>query len=104
MGGTTGAVLDRGLSLGGVLYDPEREGIKKGAEDMQKHYGDQITNFMNAPDDALDAASDAVSSVAESSESATNANPFSMSSYGNSMRQRRKSGFGRRQTFKGLTG
>jgi len=103
MGGTTGAVLDRGLSLGGVLYDPERVGIKKGAEDMQKHYGDQITNFMNAPDDALDSASDAVSSVADS-ESAKNANPFSMASYGNSMRQRRKSGFGRRQTFKGLTG
>ena len=36
--------------------------------------------------------------------SAKSANPFSMSSYGNNMRQRRKSGFGRRQTFKGLTG
>ena len=104
MGGSTGAALDIVGSLGGVLYDPERVGIKKGAEDMQKHYGDQITNMMNAPNDALDSASDAVSSVAESSESAANANPFSMGSYGNSMRQRRKSGFGRRQTFKGLTG
>lgn len=103
MGGSTGAALDRVGSLGGVLYDPERVGIKKGAEDMQKHYGDQITNMMNAPDDALNSVSDAVSSVADS-ESAKNPNPFSMGSYGNSMRQRRKSGFGRRQTFKGLTG
>ena len=42
--------------------------------------------------------------VSDTAESAKNANPFSMASYGNNMRQRRKSGFGRRQTFKGLTG
>ena len=103
MGGTVGQGLDNAFSLGGALYDRDK-GIKQYAEGVQKHYGDQITNMMNAPDDALDSASDAVSSVAENSESATNANPFSMASYGNSMRQRRKSGFGRRQTFKGLTG
>lgn len=103
MGGSVGSALDTTLSLGGTLYDRDK-GIKQYAEGVQKHYGDQITNMMNAPDDALNSVSDAVSSVAESSESAANANPFSMGSYGNSMRQRRKSGFGRRQTFKGLTG
>lgn len=106
MGGSVGEVLDHNLNeVSGALGGSKNAfNIKSSAEDIQKHYGDQITNMMNAPNDALDAASDAVSSVAESSESATNANPFSMSSYGNSMRQRRKSGFGRRQTFKGLTG
>ena len=98
MGGTTGAVLDRGLSLGGVLYDPEREGIKKEAENMQKHYGDQITNMIRDP------MEDIADTLSDTAESAKNANPFSMASYGNNMRQRRKSGFGRRQTFKGLTG
>ena len=44
------------LSLGGALYD--REKAKQYAEGVQKHYGDQITNMMNAPDDALDSASD----------------------------------------------
>ena len=105
MGGTVGEETDKFLNnIGSAFGSPNFSNIKGSAEDIQKHYGDQITNFMNAPDDALDAASDAVSSVAKSSESAENANPFSMASYGNNMRQRRKSGFGRRQTFKGLTG
>lgn len=98
MGGTTGEVLDRQLSLGGVLYDPKREGIKTTAEGIQKHYGDQITNMIRDPMEDME------DTVSDTAESAKNANPFSMASYGNNMRQRRKSGFGRRQTFKGLTG
>ena len=73
-------------------------GIKSSAEDIQKHYGDQITNMIRDP---MEDIADTLSDTAESSK---NANPFSMASYGNNMRQRRKSGFGRRQTFKGLTG
>lgn len=105
MGGSVGEVLDHNLNeLSGAFGGSKNAfNIKSSAEDMQKHYGDQITNMMNAPDDALDSASDAVSNVAASGSS-ENPNPFSMASYGNNVRQRRKSGFGRRQTFKGLTG
>ncbi len=103
MGGSVGAGLDRVASLGGVLYDPEREGIKKGAEDLQKHYGDQITNLMNPnieniPDEITENLNNLTDQDAQSP------NPFSMASYGSNVRQRKKSGFGRRQTFKGLTG
>ena len=103
MGGSAGAALDTVFSAGGTLYDPKKEGIKKGAEDMQKHYGDQITNMMNAPQDALDTTTNALSEVVENQQNES-PNPFSMASYGNNVRQRKKSGFGRRQTFKGLTG
>ena len=34
----------------------------------------------------------------------TSANPFSRANLSNSIRRKNKSGFGRRQTFKGLTG
>ena len=103
MGGTVGEGLDHNLNeLSGALGGSKNAfNIKSSAEDIQKHYGDQITNMIRSP---MENITDAMSDVADSSESAKNANPFSMASYGNNMRQRRKSGFGRRQTFKGLTG
>jgi len=102
MGGTVGKEADTFLNnIGSAFGSPNFSNIKGSAEDIQKHYGDQITNMMRDP---MEDITDAMSDVAGSSESAKNANPFSMASYGNNMRQRRKSGFGRRQTFKGLTG
>ena len=102
MGGTVGEETDKFLNnIGGAFGSPNFSNIKGSAEDIQKHYGDQISNMIRNP---MEDITDAMSDVAGSSESAKNANPFSMASYGNSMRQRRKSGFGRRQTFKGLTG
>lgn len=103
MGGTVGKETDTFLNatVGQALGNKNFSQIQSSAEDIQKHYGDQITNMLRNP---LEDVTDAMSDVAGSSESAKNANPFSMGSYGNSMRQRRKSGFGRRQTFKGLTG
>ena len=100
MGGSVGEGLDHNLNeLSGALGGSKNAfNIKSSAEDIQKHYGDQITNMIRDP---MEDISDTLSNTAES---AKNANPFSMGSYGNSMRQRRKSGFGRRQTFKGLTG
>ena len=84
MGGSVGQALDAQLSLGGTLYDPEREGIKKGAEDMQAALtGERIE---------------------EVKTDTSSANPFSRANLSNSMRRKNKSGFGRRQTFKGLTG
>ena len=84
MGGSTGAALDRVASLGGTLYDPEREGIKKGAEDMQAALTGE--------------------KMEEVKTDTSSANPFSRANLSNSMRRKNKSGFGRRQTFKGLTG
>jgi len=103
MGGTAGEQADTFLNatVGQALGNKNFSQIKSSAEDIQKNYGDQITNMIRNP---MEDVTDAMSDVAGSSESAKNANPFSMASYGNNMRQRRKSGFGRRQTFKGLTG
>lgn len=99
MGGTVGKETDTFLNnVGSVFGSPNFSNIKGSAEDLQKHYGDQITNMIRNPMEDME------DTVSETAESAKNANPFSMASYGNNMRQRRKSGFGRRQTFKGLTG
>tara|TARA_R100000329_G_C7592327_1_gene210007 strand:+ start:396 stop:698 length:303 start_codon:yes stop_codon:yes gene_type:complete len=100
MGGTVGEQADTFLNatVGQALGNKNFSQIKSSAEDIQKHYGDQITNMIRNPMEDME------DTVSETTESAKNANPFSMGSYGNSMRQRRKSGFGRRQTFKGLTG
>ena len=100
MGGSVGEGLDHNLNeLSGALGGSKNAfNIKSSAEDIQKHYGDQITNMIRDP------MEDITDTLSDTAESAKNANPFSMASYGNSMRQRRKSGFGRRQTFKGLTG
>ena len=83
MGGSTGAALDRVASLGGTLYDRD-QGIKKGAEDMY----DTLTG----------------KKMEEEQTDTSSANPFSRANLSNSMRRKNKSGFGRRQTFKGLTG
>jgi len=84
MGGSVGAALDTTLSLGRTLYDPEEVGIKKGAEDMQAALtGERME---------------------EVKTDTSSANPFSRANLSNSMRRKNKSGFGRRQTFKGLTG
>ena len=83
MGGSVGEALDTQLSLGGVLYD-RNQGIKKGAEDMY----DTLTG----------------KKMEEEQTDTSSANPFSRAQLGNSMRKKSKSGFGRRQTFKGLTG
>ena len=100
MGGTVGEQADTFLNatVGQALGNKNFSQIKSSAEDIQKHYGDQITNMIRDP------MEDITDTLSDTAESAKNANPFSMASYGNSMRQRRKSGFGRRQTFKGLTG
>ena len=99
MGGTAGEETDKFLNnIGSAFGSPNFSNIKGSAEDIQKHYGDQITNMIRNPMEDME------DTVSETAESAKNANPFSMASYGNNMRQRRKSGFGRRQTFKGLTG
>ena len=99
MGGTAGEETDKFLNnIGSAFGSPNFSNIKGSAEDIQKHYGDQITNMLRDPMEDME------DTVSDTAESAKNANPFSMGSYGNSMRQRRKSGFGRRQTFKGLTG
>tara|TARA_B100001939_G_scaffold346522_1_gene365491 strand:+ start:1580 stop:1882 length:303 start_codon:yes stop_codon:yes gene_type:complete len=100
MGGSVGEQADTFLNatVGQALGNKNFSQIKSSAEDIQKHYGDQITNMIRNPMENME------DTVSDTAESAKNANPFSMGSYGNSMRQRRKSGFGRRQTFKGLTG
>ena len=100
MGGSVGEGLDHNLNeLSGALGGSKNAfNIKSSAEDIQKNYGDQITNMIRNP------MEDITDTLSDTAESAQNANPFSMASYGNNMRQRRKSGFGRRQTFKGLTG
>ena len=99
MGGTAGEETDKFLNnIGSAFGSPNFSNIKGSAEDIQKHYGDQITNMIRNPMEDME------DTVSDTAESAKNANPFSMASYGNNMRQRRKSGFGRRQTFKGLTG
>ncbi len=99
MGGTAGEETDKFLNnIGSAFGSPNFSNIKGSAEDIQKHYGDQITNMLRDPMEDME------DTVSDTAESAKNANPFSMASYGNNMRQRRKSGFGRRQTFKGLTG
>ena len=100
MGGTVGEQADTFLNatVGQALGNKNFSQIKSSAEDIQKHYGDQITNMIRDP------MEDITDTLSDTAESAKNANPFSMASYGNNMRQRRKSGFGRRQTFKGLTG
>ncbi len=99
MGGTAGEETDKFLNnIGSAFGSPNFSNIKGSAEGIQKHYGDQITNMIRNPMEDME------DTVSDTAESAKNANPFSMASYGNNMRQRRKSGFGRRQTFKGLTG
>ena len=87
MGGSVGEALDFTLNstVGQALGN--REGfsnIKGSAEDMQ--------------------ASIMGEKMKEEQTDTSSANPFSRANLSNSMRRKNKSGFGRRQTFKGLTG
>tara|TARA_R100001594_G_scaffold46196_1_gene79256 strand:- start:2367 stop:2678 length:312 start_codon:yes stop_codon:yes gene_type:complete len=103
MGGSVGEVLDHNLNeLSGALGGSKNAfNIKSSAEDVQKHYGDQITNMMNPN---IDNITDEMTEILSNVDDSQSPNPFSMASYGSNVRQRKKSGFGRRQTFKGLTG
>ena len=83
MGGSVGEALDTQLSLGGTLYDRDK-GIKNAAENIQATLTGE--------------------KMEEEQTDTSSANPFSRANLTNSMRRRNKSGFGRRQTFKGLTG
>ena len=102
MGGSTGRLIDQttGFMSGGHGTNLEKEANK-----LQTHYEKQWQGFTKSLEhgnpDPLPDLEDLADALPKSSESN---NPFSMASYGNNVRQRRKSGFGRRQTFKGLTG
>jgi len=110
MGGSTGRAIDQftgGLAQAG-LTGGHKTNMEQGANDLQTHVEKQwqgFTDKLGLPDlknpDELPNLTELADALPKSSESN---NPFSMASYGNNVRQRRKSGFGRRQTFKGLTG
>jgi len=106
MGGSTGRLIDQttGFMSGGHGTNLEKEANK-----LQTHYEKQwqgFTDKLGLPDlmnpDELPGPEDLTPDPDPNSIESNN--PFSMASYGNNVRQRRKSGFGRRQTFKGLTG
>ena len=62
-------------------------------------------NFSNIKGSAEDIQASIMGEKMEEEETDTSsANPFSRANLSNSMRRKNKSGFGRRQTFKGLTG
>ena len=87
MGGSVGEATDFVLNstVGQALGN--REGfsnIKGSAEDIQAALTGQ--------------------KMEEEQTDTSSANPFSRAQLSNSMRRKNKSGFGRRQTFKGLTG
>ena len=87
MGGSVGEATDFVLNstVGQALGN--REGfsnIKGSAEDIQASLTGQ--------------------KMQEEKTDTSSANPFSRAQLSNSMRRKNKSGFGRRQTFKGLTG
>ncbi len=94
MGGSVGEALDTTLSLGRTLYDPEEGGIKKSAEGLQQSMMEQT-----GLTETTDAITDTVASTLNEKD-----DPFSRASLSNTIRRRNKTGFGRRQTFKGLTG
>ena len=127
MGGSVGEVLDTNLNaisqkIVGTEAGKNTFNIKSSAEHFAEKPLEALTqgysNFENQAKDVFNRSDlgkmipnldpklpnleEALPDGPDSS--AKSANPFSMGSYGNSMRQRRKSGFGRRQTFKGLTG
>ena len=86
MGGSVGQVTDDSLN-----YISEKLGGSK--------------NFSNLKGSAEDIqASLTGEKMKEEVTDTTSANPFSRANLSNSMRRKNKSGFGRRQTFKGLTG
>ncbi len=85
MGGSAGDALDNVFSLGGTLYDRDTEGIGAAAEGMQAAIMGEKPK--DVPETKVDSA-----------------NPFSRAQLSNTMKRKQKSGFGRRQTFKGLTG
>jgi len=105
MGGSTGRLIDQttGFISGGHGTNLEKEANKLGKNYEKQWQG--FTDKLGLPDfknpDELPNLTELTDALPKSSESN---NPFSMASYGNNVRQRRKSGFGRRQTFKGLTG
>jgi len=107
MGGSIGEETDRFLNatVGQALGNNNFSNIQGSSEDLQTHYEKQyqgITNQLGLPD--LMNPEPEGEPDQDPSPKAEDSNPFSMASYGNNVRQRRKSGFGRRQTFKGLTG
>ena len=86
MGGSVGEVTDKVLN--------ETSGFLGGSR-----------NFSNLKGSAEDIqASLTGEKMEEEVTDTTSANPFSRAQLSNSMRRKNKSGFGRRQTFKGLTG
>tara|TARA_R100000656_G_scaffold106525_1_gene78641 strand:+ start:4280 stop:4606 length:327 start_codon:yes stop_codon:yes gene_type:complete len=108
MGGSTGRAIDQftgGLAQAG-LTGGHKTNMEQGANDLQTHVEKQWQGLLNT--DFMDAGSKLPGAKelgpALEPTPTENNNPFSMASYGNNVRQRRKSGFGRRQTFKGLTG
>jgi hypothetical protein len=99
MGGSTGRLIDQTT---GFISGGHGTNLEKEANKLQTHYEKQwqgLTDRLGTPE--LPGAEELAPALETSTESN---NPFSMASYGNNVRQRRKSGFGRRQTFKGLTG
>ena len=87
MGGSVGEATDFVLNktVGQALGNPEGfSNIKGSAEDIQASLTGQ--------------------KIEEEQTDTSSANPFSRANLSNSMRRKNKSGFGRRQTFKGLTG
>ena len=87
MGGSVGEVTDKVLN--------ETSGFLGGSK-----------NFSNLKGSAEDLQASLMGEKMKEEEATdtTSANPFSRANLSNSMRRKSKSGFGRRQTFKGLTG
>jgi hypothetical protein len=109
MGGSTGRAIDQftgGLAQAG-LTGGHKTNMEQGANDLQTHVEKQwqgFTDKLGLPDFQHRELPDLTDLAPALKKSPESNNPFSMASYGNNVRQRRKSGFGRRQTFKGLTG
>ena len=96
MGGSVGEVLDHNLNeiSGGLGGSKKAFQIKSSAEDLQQSMMEQT-----GLTETTDAITDTVASTLNEKD-----DPFSRASLSNTIRRRNKTGFGRRQTFKGLTG
>ena len=104
MGGSTGRLIDQTT---GFMSGGHGTNMEQGANDLQTNIEKQWQGFTKSlehgnPDELPDLTE--LTPALTTPKVTESNNPFSMASYGNNVRQRRKSGFGRRQTFKGLTG
>ena len=112
MGGSLGRSTDTFLNatVGQALGNKNFSNVEESANELQTHYEKQwqgLTNKLGLPDlmnEDLPSPEELTPTPVDETSTKEGNNPFSMASYGNNVRQRRKSGFGRRQTFKGLTG